>query len=333
MSCLSARPFVQDVLSGRLAPRGLGAETVYVGAMPEDLDASRGVGVGAVITAFEPQGGLVEACRAVVTQADVVVIVDDGSSSSFEVLDACRELGAVVVRHAANLGIGAALNTGVVEVRRHLDANTENYVLTLDQDSVVPAGYLAALVAAARSAAQSGVTVGMVGPEQATGIRSASARTDGDVVHSKEPIQSGLLIPVAAFDALGPFAAELFIDGVDTDFYLRAATRGMAAVVAPGARLEHRLGREHVVRIAGRHVALTYAADFRYYYIARNRIALLRRYGRQAPGWAVGAVAKDLRHLTVTTLLVPGRWLRLVNTAAGLRDGMRGISGRRPGGG
>ena len=302
--------------------------------MPDDLDASGRVGVGAVITAFEPQVGLVEACRAALSQADVVVVVDDGSASAIdEILHACRELGAVVVRHSENLGIGAALNTGVDAVRRHLDATTQNYILTLDQDSVVPEGYRAALLAAAESAARAGVKVGMVGPEQATGIRSASARTDGDVVHSKEPIQSGLLIPMAAFDALGQFAAELFIDGVDTEFYLRAANRGLAAVVAPGARLEHRLGREHVVRVAGRRVALTYAADFRYYYIARNRIVLLRRYGRGAPAWAVGAVAKDLRHLTVTTLLVPGRWARLANTAAGLRDGMRGISGRRPGGG
>ncbi|NMM17461.1 MAG: glycosyltransferase [Cellulomonas sp.] len=300
--------------------------------MPDDLDASGGVSVGAVITAFEPQVGLVEACRAVLAQADVVVIVDDGSASAIdEVLDACRELGAVVVRHSTNRGIGAALNTGVDEVRRHLDAGSQTYVLTLDQDSVVPDGYLAALLAAARSAAHAGMTVGMVGPEQATGIRSAGARTEGEVVHSKEPIQSGLLIPTATFDALGPFAAELFIDGVDTEFYLRATTHGRVVVVAPGATLEHRLGREHIVRLAGRRLALTYAADFRYYYIARNRIALLHRYARQAPGWAIGAVAKDLRHLTVTTLLVPGRRARLTSIAAGLRDGMRGISGQRPG--
>jgi len=298
--------------------------------MSDDPDASGGVSIGAVITAFEPQVGLVEACRAVLAQADVVVIVDDGSRSATAVLDACRELGAVVVQHSTNSGIGAALNTGVDEVRRRLDARHENYVLTLDQDSVVPAGYCAALVAAARSAARAGVAVGMVGPERATGIRSAGARTDGDVVHSKEPIQSGLLIPVSTFDALGQFAAELFIDGVDTEFYLRATTRGLAAIVAPGERLDHRLGRDHVVGLAGRQVALTHAAGFRYYYIARNRIALLRRYARQAPGWAVGAVAKDLRHLAVTTLLVPGRRERLVNTVAGMRDGMRGISGRRP---
>lgn len=298
--------------------------------MPGAPDPSRSTGVGAVITAFEPQDGLVQACRAVRDQVDVVVVVDDGSAPAADgVLDACRDLGVIVVRHVTNRGIGAALNTGVMEARRHLEPDGDTYILTLDQDSVVPDGYVEMLVTAARSAAKVGFTVGMVGPAQAQGIRSAVARTRGPVVVSKEPIQSGLLIPTVSLDVLGLFASELFIDGVDTEFYLRATTHGRSAVVAPDARLAHRLGREHVVHLMGRPLALTYAADFRYYYIARNRVALLRRYAHRAPRWAIGAVAKDLRHLAVTTLLVPGWRARLASTAAGLRDGILGVSGPR----
>jgi len=303
-------------------------------------DTPGGARVGAVITAFNPDHELLDACSSVVHQVDVTVIVDDASGVPNEaVLEECIELGVVVTRHTTNQGIGAALNTGV-RVARELLGSSGAYILTLDQDSVVPAGYVAALVAAERAATSAGESVGMVGPEHAQGIRSAAARSVGGILHSREPIQSGLLIPTATFDAIGLFADNLFIDGVDSEFFLRATTDGRSAIVARGAQLGHRLGRAHVVSMAGRPLALgsrqlslIHAADYRYYYIARNRVILLRRYARTAPAWAIGAVLRDLRHLAVAAIFLPGRWPRLLNTVAGLRDGLRGIDGRRPTGG
>lgn len=292
--------------------------------------SARRSAVGAVITAFQPGAPLVEACRSLVDQVDLVVVVDDGSdAAAARVLDACEQLGVVLVRHGRNRGIGAALNSGVSVVAEHF-LHRPHHVLTLDQDSAVPAGYVQALLAAAGAAAAAGVTVGMVGPDGAGRVRLGAPTTEGDVLHGREPIQSGLLIPSTTFEAVGMFDADLFIDGVDSDFYLRATQAGRPAIVARGTELDHQLGREHVVSLLGRHVGLVHAAGFRYYYIARNRIALLRRHGRHHPRWAARAVLKDARHLALTTMLVPGRIERLRNTVAGVRDGLRGVSGPRP---
>lgn len=301
--------------------------------MRDQLDADAEVQVTAVVTAFNPDQHLVLACQSLRGQVDAVVVVDDASTEGAAALDDCRALGATILRHASNLGVGAALNTGVAAARGGpLGGAAHSYVLTLDQDSVLPPGYVDALLAAGREAARHGLDVAMVGPEQAGGTCSGTIHTDGHVLLSREPIQSGLLIPCTTFDGLGVFADELFIDGVDTEFYLRATTRGRVAVVAPGVRLEHRLGSQHVVSLHGHRVALTHAASFRYYYIARNRVLLLRRYQRAAPTWALGAIWRDIRHLAIATALVPDRRSRLRNTAAGLRDGIRGVTGRRPGG-
>ncbi|WP_136519423.1 glycosyltransferase [Cellulomonas telluris] len=289
-------------------------------------DAGATTQVVAVVTAFQPDDGLLEVVRSVGPQVDRVVVVDDGSSDeAAPVLARAAEAGATVLRQGANLGIGAALNAGL---RAAGDAD----VLTLDQDSRVPAGYVAALRAALDAARAAGVAVGMVGPGRATGVRAAAAAPGAasDVVEGREPIQSGLLLPADALAALGPFDAALFIDGVDTEYWLRARAAGFRAVVAPGTQLEHRLGRAHEVRLAGRRLAVTHAAIFRYYYIARNRVVLVRRYGRREPVWALGAVVRDVRHLAITCVLVPGRLARLRETAAGLRDGARGRTGRRP---
>lgn len=286
--------------------------------------------VAAVVTAFHPDEGLVAVCAGVAPQVDHLIVVDDGSGPvADEVLARVAGTGAVVVRQPANLGIGAALNAGI-RAAREAAAPADVDVLTLDQDSAVPPGYVSALRAAAAGAAAAGRPVGMVGPGRATGVRAASGPAAGGVVETREPIQSGLLMPHEALLALGGFAEELFIDGVDTEYWLRARAAGRAAVAAPGTELEHRLGRRHEVALGGRRLSIGYAATFRYYYIARNRVALVRRYGRREPGWAVGAVLRDLRHLAVVTALVPGRRGRLAETAAGLRDGLRGRTGRRP---
>ncbi len=303
---------------------------------PSDSAPNRAPWVGAVVTAFAPEDGLPAAVETIASQVDLVVVVDDGSpvehaAATDRVLDACARLGALVVRHDENRGIGAALNSGLDAVlARAPEAASGHgpFVLTLDQDSTLPPGYVGSLVAAAQDAAAEGVDVGMVGPSSATGIRSSVRRREGTVVHGKEPIQSGLLLPLDAVRRLGPFAADLFIDGVDTEYYLRARAKGLAVLVAPDAVLDHRLGRQHEVRLGSRRLSLTVAAEYRYYYQHRNLVVLLRRYARREPAWAAGAVGKAIRHLVVTTVFVPGRARRSRLVVRGLRDGFRGVGGR-----
>lgn len=279
-------------------------------------------GVVAVVTSFNPGPDLVTVCRSVVEQVDRLIVVDDGSTVDVEqVFTDCRTLGAEIVRHESNRGIAAALNTGLAAAGR------DAHVLTLDQDSRVPDGYVGALLDAAD--ALPAARVAMVGPGSASGVRTYAASSSGARVLDAEPIQSGLLLLGPAVAELGEFEEDLFIDGVDTEYWLRARRAGWVAVVAPGTALEHQLGRHHELRLAGRTLRLTYAAPFRYYFIARNRVALVRRYGRSEKRWAIGAVGRDVRHLVITTVLVPGRSQRLRETAAGLRDGFRGRLGPR----
>lgn len=116
----------------------------------DELPAPR---VGAVVAAFRPGRELLEAVESAVGQVDVVVVVVDEhpvSDATREVVDACRAACAEIVEHGSNRGIGAALNTGVEQVL--VSTPPVSDVLTLDQDSALPPGYVSALLAA-RSAA------------------------------------------------------------------------------------------------------------------------------------------------------------------------------------
>ena len=287
--------------------------------------------VSAVIAAFRPGPELLVGVEAVLAQvAAVVVVVDEHplSDSTRALVDQCRAVGAEVVAHTANRGIGAALNTGVARSVELLPGLTD--VLTLDQDSAVPAGYVAALLDARGAARDAGVRVGMVAPDSVGSIvRLPGRRPDRDGVRiGGEPIQSGLLVPADVLARLTGFDETLFIDGVDTDFYLRARDLGLRCVLAPGTRLEHRLGQAITVG-EDRELPLLVASTFRYHYQWRNLVALVRRHARRHPAWAVLAVVRATRHLAIVTVLAPGRLARLREAYAGVRAGLRGETGPR----
>ena len=264
--------------------------------------------VVAVIPAYEPGPNLVDLVRCLSEQVTTVVVVDDGSPTRPDI----PERAAVVVRHDSNRGIAAALNTGIREALTDADALA---VLTVDQDSQLPARFVRRLLDTWRDAESAGVRVGLVAPQKVTG--------QPDQRPGRPPIQSGQLIPVTTLRRVGDFDERLFIDGVDDDYALRCLDAGLALVVAEGLTIGHRLGATHDVTIAGRTLTLTRSAPFRYYYLTRNRLWLVRRNARRHPRWAVAQAFGLLRHLVVVQTLMPGRHARADAVWRGVRDALR----------
>lgn len=287
--------------------------------MTEPGDSAHRPPAVAVVPAYQPGPNLTALVRSLLAQTSGVVVVDDGSPTPSDLLDAVTDLGALVVRHETNRGIAAALNTGVRAATTGGDVRS---VLTVDQDSEVPEGFVGALLETWAEAERSGVRVGLVAPAHVAGL---PAQRTGQV-----PVQSGLLIPTATLRRVGEFDESLVIDGVDDDFALRCLDAGLALVVAEGVRLGHRLGETHDVSIAGRTITLTRSAPFRYYYLTRNRIRLVRRHGRRHLGWSVRQVVGAAGHLGLVLAFDPGRADRLREAWRGTRDGLRGGPDTRP---
>jgi rhamnosyltransferase len=297
--------------------------------------------VAAVVTAFRPGPGLVGLVRSLAAQTSRVVVVDDGSGPDADaVLDRARAAGAEVVRHPANRGIAAALNTGIAAARAPHEGDEPAHlaaVITFDQDSAVDDGFVATLLATYRDAAGAGLRVGLVAPGRVEGLPSPVSGYDRGFVLGGTPIQSGLLLPVATLDRLGRFAEPLFIDGVDTDYALRTAAAGLVVVLATAAALGHSLGERHPltvlgrpVRLGGQPVSFVVSKPFRYYYLLRNRVLLNRMHGRRNRAWSIRETLGDLRHCAIVLVVAPGRTRRLRAMTAGLRDGWAGRTGRIP---
>jgi rhamnosyltransferase len=72
------------------------------------------------------------------------------------------------------------------------------------------------------------------------------------------------------------------------------------------------------------------AANWRYYFIVRNRILLARKFAFREPYWVVRGCLSDARHILIVTLLAAGRKERLSSAAKGLAAGLLGVTGPRP---
>lgn len=288
---------------------------------------------------------------AVSAQVRGLLLLDNSTSKASQaaVLElANRTTGTSYVGLWGNRGLGAAYNQGVDLAR----AQRADYVLLLDQDSIVAEDMVAHLVAAfAEGGSSTDVhathPIAACGPryvDRLTGRRSVLLGNRGlSMGRLEEPatpqaraasamlISSGSLIPLTVLDELGGFDEGFFIDHIDTDFCLRAAAKQMQLWVVAAAGMEHELGHAQQRIWFGRWHDLPIHDPSRLYYIFRNSLRLM---ARPYAHWRWGLF--DLRRLSVILvvhLVAPGpRFTRLGYALSGLVAGLLGRSGPRPGG-
>lgn len=273
--------------------------------------------VVAVIPGFDPEPDeVLTLVQALLAQDIPVLVVDDGSAG-IAYLDQAAQFGATTVRHDTNAGIARSLNDGLAFA---LSQGAE-WLLTVDQDTVLPDGYVTTLLAVVQSGAETRHGVGVVAAEtvgDAAGDLRYPAHRRGGLLVTEEVFQTGSLWHVPALQTVGGFDEAFGIDAVDASACLRLREAGFLVVLAPGARLEHRYGSGQQVRLFGRSVNATGHSPQRRETMVRNRLRLFPREFRQSPVHAF----RTLRRVGVNVLLgvtvEEDRWAKAKGAARGL---------------
>lgn len=104
---------------------------------PVNLPSRR---VVAIVPALDEAATVASVVRAALAVVDAVVVIDDGSTDDTGSI--ARDAGASVVRHGRNLGVGAAISSGLTAAR---EAGAD-VVVQLDGDGQHDAGFVTALV-------------------------------------------------------------------------------------------------------------------------------------------------------------------------------------------
>lgn len=290
--------------------------------------------VVAIISAFRPPEDLPGRVRDLGSQVPHVVVVDDGSddAGTNPVLHELESMGCTVVRMATNSGIAAALNTGIQVA---IELFTPDFVLTLDQDSALDAGYIAAALSTFDKSKAEGVDAGLICAQSHNGLNVPLISPEAAFPEAFDPMQSGALIPLSTLRKVGLLDERLFIDFVDSEFNLRVRSHGLATLIGHGCNMTHALGQAQPMMLFKWHVSVLGVkrnvhthAPFRVYYMTRNNIYLWRQYGARFPGWLLRRLGFQLQSDILRLLYGNNRKQQLHAFARGFWDGWHGRLGK-----
>jgi rhamnosyltransferase len=283
--------------------------------------------IAAVVVTYHPGPVVLDNVRRLSEQVDQIFVVDNGSAgASLQVVEALENTpGVQVIRNSTNLGIATALNLGI---RAALQTGAE-WIANFDQDSSVTDNYFNDLFRAYEMCPQA-KCVGMIVPrgwsEAVTKVIRLITPTWGFVLQANT---SGSLIKREVFESVGFYDDDFFIDFVDIDFCLRLKKHGFRVLKAMQVELHHELGSKQTRNLLGFKISFRDHTSWRYYYMMRNRLFVHRRYYAVSPLWVCADIGWFF-YGSAQLCLEHDRRKKLKAMCAGLRDALRGRTGRHP---
>ncbi|KWC10251.1 glycosyltransferase family 2 protein [Burkholderia ubonensis] len=289
--------------------------------------------VGAVVVFYNPDRACIERANRIANLCRCIVVdntpVDAHSPEIERALDARIGYQA----NACNVGIATALNQGL----ERLIAEGFKYALLFDQDSEPTKQLVHELVRVTSECVARREAVAVVGPAYedarlrgvAPFVRFGYFRLKRIAPEGDTPIDvdflitSGSCVNLACWSDVGRMDDSLFIDFVDTEWCMRARSRGYRVVGIPWVRMQHELGEEPI-RPFGRSYPMH--SPVRHYYLFRNAVALLKR--RYVPWtWKSTELVKLPVRLVIYALYAPDARAHLKMALRGIRHGLAGRMG------
>lgn len=278
----------------------------------------------AVFVTFHPDANLLDRVNRVAKQVDQTVIVDNGSAESCleEIRKLANNLNTHLILNSRNEGIARGLNTGA----RWAASRGYRWVLTLDQDTVVAPDMIDSL-AEAFGCYPSPERVAIVGSNYRDKV-NGRVLCDGANGNGGSPgremmtvLTSGSLISLSAFQAIGGFRDEFFIDCVDHEYCLRARANGFRVMMTSKPIMEHGMGHLTEHRLLWKKVGTSNYSAVRQYFMTRNALILAREYIRQEPRWVLRYLWAWVKSIIVICLFEEQRILKIKSIIRGCFDG------------
>jgi rhamnosyltransferase len=280
----------------------------------------------AIVVTFHPHTEHLENLAKIRAQVDLLIVVDNGSNEKAltQIRLASRELGFKLIENGDNLGIAAALNLGVREAQKERC----RWVALFDQDSTVTDGFMATMIAEFQAYSQQRKIMQIIPRylDPVTGVeRAISQFKDGGVFLT---ITSGSVFSMEAFEKCGLFQEDLFIYCVDDDYSLRIRKNGFYIGATRNAVLLHESGHPTSRKVFGMTITTkNYRPEVRYYY-ARNKVWILRFYGKTFPRLIVPTLREFVTIPLKIVLMEDGALEKIKMFVRGLADGVAGRMGR-----
>ena len=284
--------------------------------------------VGGVVTLYNSDDSLVENIRTYSHQVGRLYVVDNSETPNDQLVARLVAVSPTVVylKNGENLGLGVALNRAA----QRAIADGFTHLLMMDDDSSMADGAVAQLYATA--VADPAVKIGIVAARQTdvSGRKRTANQSDQPPTVVLTAITAGSLLNLAAYQAVGPFQDDLFIDWVDLEYSFRLRRHGYQIRLDSQAHITHRIGVRKQVRLLG---LIPYRwrshSPARLYYKFRNSLFVMQREGDNIPSDFRRRFRKELYRNVVRILLAePNKkeFFTLIRRA--IRDARKGQLGK-----
>lgn len=276
------------------------------------------------IITYNPTLTDVSTClEALCNQVERVIIVDNASKNVKSLQEVVSKYANVtLVKNSQNIGFAKALT----QVFEWAKSQGFNWVLTLNDDSVVPSNMISEYKKILESQGN------LVNQKNAKNSKIAIVcsllknRLDGTILHSKchkdECITSGSLTSVEAWQKIGGFDEWLEIDGVDFDFSRRLVRAGWKIVECQNVIMEHQIGKARSINLIIKHPIVWNHNANRKYYIARNMQVVDYKMGTYSYAKSLRAVVRDM---IFVALWEKNKFAKIRAMIRGFKDGQQKI--------
>lgn len=276
------------------------------------------------IITYNPTLTDVSTClEALCNQVERVIIVDNASKNVKSLQEIVSKYANVtLVKNSQNIGFAKALT----QVFEWAKSQGFNWVLTLNDDSVVPSNMISEYKKILENQGS------LVNQKNAKNSKIAIVcsllknRLDGTILHSKchedECITSGSLTSVEAWAKIGGFDEWLEIDGVDFDFSRRLVRAGWKIVECQNVIMEHQIGKARSINLIIKHPIVWNHNANRKYYIARNMQVVDYKMGTYSYVKSLRAVVRDM---IFVALWEKNKFAKILAMVRGFKDGQQKI--------
>jgi rhamnosyltransferase len=278
------------------------------------------------LVTYRPGPGLDGRLADILRQVAALVIVDNGSAEGeIQALREHAQQGRIaLVFNGANLGLARALNIGI----EHAIALGFSWALLLDQDSHIDADMVQTLLAVrARCADRQHVALIGAGFREKHRRSAKIARLEdrgNEWQEAETVITSGSLLSLQAYEVIGPFRDEFFIDHVDTEYCARARSRGYRILRTLRPIMTHSIGKPTQHRLLWmKKWTSNHSADRRYYIVRNYTVMLRERRGHLWGYWALRGLLSGLNACKRIALYEHDKRAKIAAVFAGWWDGVR----------
>lgn len=251
-----------------------------------------------------------------IDQVEKLYVVDNSTQCNQELIHALGVYPKIVYHSfGENKGIATALNWAA----RRAIADGFSALLTMDDDTRTPETMVARMI---NFWNQYPLPLGVLSGVHHNRPGTVSYRP---LLYT---LTSGNIVNLRAYEAVGGFRDDLFIDHVDHDFNIRLNNNGYQVIELPHIHLDHKLGYSQQLKV-GHWVIRKYGTNspIRLYYYARNGVYVARTYFGDHPRFAWMVAKEMMRRWIKTLLLDKDRATRVRMLVRGMKDGWKGQLG------